>query len=200
MDTIQVNGQPYTVTRLLGKGKGGYSYLAQGSEGPVVVKQIHHEPCSYYQFGDKLQSELRDYRTLSALGIPMPRLLAVDEAQERLVKQYIPGPTVLEQLRAGTLPPQAEDQMLAMCRLLYPAGLNIDYFPTNFILWDGVLYYVDYECNPYDAQWDFSIGAAATGPIPPNCAPGCGSMGKPDGKVFVQILKLTPCKMAAFAL
>lgn len=93
MDTIQVNGQPYTVTRLLGKGKGGYSYLAQGSEGPVVVKQIHHEPCSYYQFGDKLQSELRDYRTLSALGIPMPRLLAVDEAQERLVKQYIPGPT-----------------------------------------------------------------------------------------------------------
>ena len=64
MDTIQVNGQPYTVTRLLGKGKGGYSYLAQGHEGPVVVKQIHHEPCSYYQFGDKLQSELRDYRTL----------------------------------------------------------------------------------------------------------------------------------------
>ena len=39
---------------------------------------------------------------------------------------------------------------------LYPAGLNIDYFPTNFILWGGVLYYVDYECNPYDAQRDFS--------------------------------------------
>lgn len=73
MDTIQVNGQPYTVTRLLGKGKGGYSYLAQGSEGPVVVKQIHHEPCSYYQFGDKLQSELRDYRTLVSPGHPMPQ-------------------------------------------------------------------------------------------------------------------------------
>ena len=156
MDTLQVNGQTYTVTRLLGKGKGGYSYLAQGSAGPVVVKQIHHEPCSYYQFGDKLQSELRDYRTLSALGLPMPRLLAVDEAQERLVKQYIPGPTVLEQLQTGTLPPQAEEQMRTLCRLLYPAGLNIDYFPTNFILWGGVLYYVDYECNPYDAQWDFS--------------------------------------------
>ena len=56
MDTLQVNGQTYTVTRLLGKGKGGYSYLAQGSAGSVVVKQIHHEPCSYYQFGDKLQS------------------------------------------------------------------------------------------------------------------------------------------------
>ena len=64
--------------------------------------------------------------------------------------------TVLEQLQTGTLPPQAEEQMRALCRLLYPAGLNIDYFPTNFILWGGVLYYVDYECNPYDAQWDFS--------------------------------------------
>ena len=124
MDTLQVNGQPYTVTRLLGKGKGGYSYLAQGSEGPVVVKQIHHEPCSYYQFGDKLQSELRDYRTLSALGIPMPRLLAVDEAQERLVKQYIPGPTVLEQLQTDTLPPfvpcRAEYRLLP--HQFYPVG------------------------------------------------------------------------------
>ncbi len=132
MDTIQVNGQPYTVTRLLGKGKGGYSYLAQGSEGPVVVKQIHHEPCSYYQFGDKLQSELRDYRTLSALGIPMPRLLAVDEAQERLVKQYIPGPTVLEQLQTGTLPPQAEEQMRALCRLLYPCRAEYRLLPHQF--------------------------------------------------------------------
>lgn len=168
-----------------------------------MVKQIHHEPCSYYQFGDKLQSELRDYRTLSALGIPMPCLLAVDEAQERLVKQYIPGPTVLEQLQTGTLPPQAEEQMRALCRLLYPAGLNIDYFPTNFILWGGVLYYVDYECNPYDAQMHsgiFPIGAAATGPIPLNCAPGCRSMGKTKGKLFAQILKIAPCKMAAFAL
>ena len=124
MDTIQVNGQPYTVTRLLGKGKGGYSYLAQGREGPVVVKQIHHEPCSYYQFGDKLQSELRDYRTLSALGIPMPRLLAVDEAQERLVKQYIPGPTVLEQLQTGAVPPfvpcRAEYRLLP--HQFYPVG------------------------------------------------------------------------------
>ena len=28
------------------------------------MKQIHHEPCAYYTFGDKLRSELRDYETL----------------------------------------------------------------------------------------------------------------------------------------
>ena len=43
-----------------------------------------------------------------------------------------------------------------MCRVLYAAGLNIDYFPTNFVLQDGRLWYIDYECNAYDAQWDFA--------------------------------------------
>ena len=42
-----------------------------------------------------------------------------------------------------------------MCRLLYPAGLNIDYFPTNFIPWEGDLWYIDYECNVYEEKWDF---------------------------------------------
>ena len=34
-------------------------------------------------------------------------------------------------------------------------GLNIDYFPTNFVPWGGTLYYIDYECNAYMEQWDF---------------------------------------------
>ena len=93
---MTVNDTEYTVLRLLGKGKGGYSYLVTDGEREYVLKQIHHEPCEYYIFGDKLQSELRDYETLRALGIPLPRLLAVDKAQERLLKEYIAGPTVLD--------------------------------------------------------------------------------------------------------
>jgi hypothetical protein len=42
-----------------------------------------------------------------------------------------------------------------MCEKLYPAGLNIDYFPTNFIVQEGKLVYIDYECNEYAEQWDF---------------------------------------------
>ena len=41
-------------------------------------------------------------------------------------------------------------------RLLYPAGWNIDYYPTNFIPYNGTLYYIDYECNPYMTEWDFA--------------------------------------------
>ena len=56
--SIAVNGADYRILRLLGKGKGGCSYLAEGPLGQVVVKQIHHEKCGYYQFGDKLAAEL----------------------------------------------------------------------------------------------------------------------------------------------
>ena len=35
------------------------------------------------------------------------------------------------------------------------AGLNIDYYPTNFIVQDGVIWYIDYECNEFMEQWSF---------------------------------------------
>jgi hypothetical protein len=47
------------------------------------------------------------------------------------------------------------DQVKNMCALLYPANLNIDYYPTNFIPQNNVLYYVDYECNVYSDEWNF---------------------------------------------
>lgn len=148
-DTMTVNDTEYTVLRLLGKGKGGYSYLVTDGEREYVLKQIHHEPCEYYTFGDKLQSELRDYETLRALGIPLPRLLAVDKAQERLLKEYIAGPTAAELRESGRMDGRWTEQVRAMCAVLYPAGLNIDYYPTNFVPRGETLYYIDYECNAY---------------------------------------------------
>lgn len=155
-EILTVNDAKYTILRLLGKGKGGYSYLVTDGTQEYVLKQLHHEPCEYYTFGDKLQAELRDYETLRQLEIPMPQLLAVDAPQERILKEYIPGPTVAELLRTGRMESGWLEQVRAMCRLLYPAGWNIDYYPTNFIPYNGTLYYIDYECNPYMTEWDFA--------------------------------------------
>ena len=154
-DRMKVGGREYTVQGLLGHGKGGYSYLAEGPEGPVVVKQIHHEPCSYYTFGDKLGAELHDYDRLKAAGIPVPELLAVDRAAERLVKAYVEGPTVFELVRDGADMTPYLDQVRAMAAQAQGAGVNIDYFPTNFVVQNGRLWYVDYECNEYMDRWNF---------------------------------------------
>ena len=155
METMQVNDAVYTVVKLLGKGKGGYSYLVTDGQRQYVCKQIHHEPCSYYQFGNKLEAELRDYARLRAAGLPLPELYAVDEGRERLLKEYIDGETVYDRVAQGPLEQTYWDQIKAMCAKLYPVGLNIDYFPTNFILQNGTLYYIDYECNGYMEEWDF---------------------------------------------
>lgn len=154
-ETIFVNNREYTVIRLLGKGKGGYSYLTQADGKSVVVKQIHHEPCSYYQFGNKLEAELRDYERLLNIGITLPKMMDVDTEHERIVKEYIAGDTVYELIRKDKLPPICLGQVKSMCSLLYRANLNIDYFPTNFILQNDILYYVDYECNGYMEEWNF---------------------------------------------
>lgn len=155
MEKISVNGKEYDVIRLLGKGKGGYSYLVTDGIQNFVLKQIHHEPCSYYQFGNKLEAEIRDYERLRRIGISMPEMLAVDVENERILKEFIDGDTVFDMVLHDTLPEFCLSQIKSMCGILYPANTNIDYFPTNFVLQGNVLYYIDFECNDYMEQWNF---------------------------------------------
>ncbi|WP_348521778.1 hypothetical protein [Clostridium sp. BJN0001] len=42
-----------------------------------------------------------------------------------------------------------------MCKLLYASNTNIDYYPTNFVVQNGKIYYIDYECNDYMDKWNF---------------------------------------------
>ena len=155
-EQLSVNGKPYRIVKLLGKGKGGYSYLAADEDGrQYVLKQIHHEPCDYYSFGDKIQSELRDYRRLKEIGIRIPVLLDADVEAERILKEYIDGPTIAQLVSENRMEEAYFEQIQDMCRLLYPANTNIDYYPTNFVVQDGLLYYIDFECNDYSPQWDF---------------------------------------------
>ena len=46
-------------------------------------------------------------------------------------------------------------QVREMAKAAYEAGLNIDYFPTNFVVKDDRIFYIDYECNDYMDEWNF---------------------------------------------
>ena len=155
MDPIIVRGKEYRIIRLLGRGKGGYSYLAETDAGQAVVKRIHHEPCDYYAFGNKIEAEKRDYERLRKAGIRIPALTAIDEENEIVVKEYIAGNTVFELVRDGGSADPYLGQVREMAAQAGAAGLNIDYFPTNFVIRDGLIWYVDYECNDYMEEWSF---------------------------------------------
>ena len=153
--SLSVNGTEYRLLSLLGRGKGGFSYLAERGGTRVVLKQIHHESCDYYAFGNKIEAERFDYARLTAAGIRMPRMMDIDMEAERVVKEYIDGPTVFELLRGGASVEEYLPQVRRMAALAKAAGLNIDYFPTNFVVCSGLLWYVDYECNDYMDEWSF---------------------------------------------
>ena len=155
MENLNVNGKTYEIIRLLGHGKGGYSYLVTDGECQYVLKQIHHEPCSYYQFGNKIESESRDYEKLNRIGILMPQMYEVDIENERILKEYIVGDTIYEYVLRNEVKQSFIDQVKEMCVHLYAANTNIDYFPTNFVVQNDKLYYVDYECNDYIEEWNF---------------------------------------------
>lgn len=155
MSIMSVNQKSYEIISLLGKGKGGYSYLVAADNKQYVLKQIHHEACDYYQFGNKMEAEINDYGRIIKVGIRVPAMLAVDDRQERILKEFVNGDTIYDLVMKNEMQKSYFDQINEMCEKLYPANLNIDYFPTNFVVQDGLIYYVDYECNQYSDEWNF---------------------------------------------
>ena len=149
------NKKEYTIVKLLGHGKGGYSYLVEKDGKQYVLKQIHHEPCEYYTFGNKIEAEQNDYKRLVETGIRIPKMLDIDISNERILKEFIDGPTIFDLVKNGTMKDIYLSQIRIMAKQAYSAGLNIDYFPTNFVVQEELLYYIDYECNNYMDEWNF---------------------------------------------
>lgn|SRR5574344_785750 len=151
---IVINKHTYHIEKLLGHGKGGYSFLVTCKGEEFVLKKLHHEPCDYYEFGNKLEAEKNDYKKLTKAKIRVPKLIEIDEPNETLVKEYIPGETALDLVIKGDLPIVYFEQVYEQYRQARISKINIDYFPSNFILFNDKLYYVDYECNPYNPKWN----------------------------------------------
>lgn len=150
------NGTNIEVLCFLGKGRGGYSYLVLYGGKKMVLKKYHYEPCEVYTFEkNKLEAELRDYKKLAGLHIPMPVLVDINYEEQYIIKEYIEGPTLAELIAEGKLSFRYYLQMRELCKILYKARLNIDYMPQNFVARDGRFFYIDFERNPYSNEWDF---------------------------------------------
>ena len=154
-ETISVNNNNYHIIRLLGKGKGGYSYLVQKNSQFYVLKQIHHEPCDYYSFGNKIEAEYNDYNRLINTNLSVPRMIDIDFGNERILKEYIEGPDIATLVKKKLMKENYYSQIEEMAQMLKEQNLNIDYYPTNFIVLNDLLYYIDYECNNFMEQYSY---------------------------------------------
>ena len=78
----------------------------------------------------------------------------IDIQNERIVKEYIDGPSIYDLVKEDKMEDTYIEQMKEMAKAVYASGLNIDYFPTNFIVQESLIFYIDYECNDYMEEWN----------------------------------------------
>lgn len=102
-----------------------------------------------------LEAEIRDYKKLKEIGIKMPAMLETDVKNERILKEFIDGDTIYQLILEEKMKTDYIEQLHRMCALLYASNTNIDYFPTNFVVHNEEIYYVDFECNDYMEEWNF---------------------------------------------
>ena len=76
-------------------------------------------------------------------------MIDIDLEAECIIKEYIEGDTVFDIVRKYGNAEEYLPQVREMADKAKSARLNIDYFPTNFVVSKDLIYYVDYECNPY---------------------------------------------------
>jgi len=142
--------------KLLGKGKSGYSYLIKKNNQLMVYKKIHYEPCAYYTFhGNKTLIELNAYNQLIKMDIKIPMLYEADCEENIIIKEYIEGKTLAYLIAEKKLTSNDWTQIFKISSHCKKNHYNLDYFPCNFIKKNNTIYYIDYEINSYEPQWDF---------------------------------------------
>jgi len=159
---VRIQGRDFRVSAFLGRGKSAYSWLVSDGETRYVYKKMHQEAVEHYVFSDKVLSEVDAWKRLSAGGAPVPRLVEWDADAQYLVKEYAEGFLASDLAVQGSLTDDHFALIWDFHARVRDAGLHVDYFPTNFVFTgDGNsahpagIIYIDYECHPYNAEWDF---------------------------------------------
>ena len=151
-------GKPLETLQLLGKGKGGYSYLVADGEHQYVAKQIHHEPCEFYNFDEqKFKNEINAYEQLRQLPLNIPKLLDVNNEEEYLIKEYVKGDLISTLAASDQIQTNHFIEAFKFSEAAREKGINLDYFPSNFIVDEHQsIFYIDYEINDYMKEWSFT--------------------------------------------
>ncbi|MBU1099210.1 MAG: hypothetical protein KKA84_02315 [Bacteroidetes bacterium] len=140
----------------LGKGKSGFSFKAIHNNKEVVLKVMHNESAPYYSFNkNKVILETNAYELLERLGAPVPELLYSNIEENYLIKNYVHGKTGSDWIIQDSENEIIIKQLFEISKKLESHKINIDYFPSNFVIDNDRLYYIDYEVNNYDPEWSF---------------------------------------------
>ena len=144
------------IDRFLGKGKSGYSYLGKLENTEVVLKLMHSETNSFYSFNqNKVELEVESYNKLKSITNKIPKLIEYNLEENYLIKEFISGDAASIQIAGNKIRENHFAELFSLANNCETENLNIDYFPSNFIVNGDDLFYIDYEVNKYSENWSF---------------------------------------------
>jgi len=155
VNKIIANGISYEILEQIGKGQAGYSYLIKNNNDYYVLKQFYDDNNIKINIQKKYYEEVKAYQILSDIEIPIPKIIFKNKSEYYYIKEYIEGESLAYIIAKEKLNEKHIDQILIMCKKIYAKNLMLDYFPTNFIEKNDILYYIDFGCGKYTDDWNF---------------------------------------------
>lgn len=154
-EDLLLDGRTYRRTRILGEGKSAVSLLYTALDGSeqLTLKRYQTKDYNRIPHAAALDFELASWSRMAASGIAVPQLRGFDRDAYVLVKDFVPGSVLIDEVARGTVPEEAFPLLFAMAGQLRRAGWHVDFYPANFVLCEGVLWCIDYEAHPYNAEW-----------------------------------------------
>ena len=151
---ISTNIGELKIVEFLGRGKSGYSYLAEFGNQKLVFKLMHNEENPYYKFDkNKVELELKSYEILESITSNIPKLIDYSIDKNYLVKEFIDGKLASNAIAENILQKIHLERLIKLAQECEDLNINIDYFPSNFVITEDEIIYIDYEVNEFMKEW-----------------------------------------------
>ncbi|MAT56537.1 MAG: hypothetical protein CMF23_01035 [Ignavibacteriae bacterium] len=151
---ISTNIGELKIVEFLGRGKSGYSYLAEFGNQKLVFKLMHNEENPYYKFDkNKVELELKSYEILESITSNIPKLIDYSIDKNYLVKEFIDGKLASNAIAENILQKIHLERLIKLAQECEDLNINIDYFPSNFVITEDEIFYIDYEVNEFMKEW-----------------------------------------------
>ena len=132
-DTINVNGEEYTILRVMRERKHFFCYVVS-SQTMYLMKEFKDEE------GYKKASDA--YRKLQSFHVDIPKMITEDICAHIFIQEYISGVLASEMIIKGELESVYLNRVREIAMAAESNGISLDYFPGNFMVTKRGIVYV----------------------------------------------------------
>lgn len=150
-------GAPLEIVQKYECGDGHCTFLVKDQSKQYICKQFDTLPGETDSAKlARFTHEIESYERLRETKISIPELLEANYEQCYLIKEHIDGELISDLVSCGAMTTEIFMKAFEFSEDLKAHDINLDYFPSNFVVRNNEIFYIDYELNAYIDEWDFT--------------------------------------------